>query len=298
MGKPIMHQSVSEFFQPYLSFAWMTALVWVAIAQVALSQSSVASVSLQQQLRYSASQTSPAPAVSFEVATIRPNKSGAPMMQKIDERGRYFTTVNTSLDDLIQFAYDVQAKQIIGSPPWIDKDRFDVSATSSQESKPSLKEVRAMLQKLLAERFNLAIHWDKRELPAFVMTVEGDPKLIPTKLSGTVPVNHLFAVHSGWTLTMQNATTSDLSGYLQMIVLNRPVVDATGISGKFDLSVTFLPDESEFNGHPPPTGPVEDNDVAPSLLNAIREQLGLKLEAKKALVNALIVEHVEKPSEN
>lgn len=298
MGKQIMQQSISDFFQSYLSFAWMAALVCVAIAQVALSQSSAASVSLQQQLTYSASQTNPAPTISFEVATIRPNRSGAPMMQKIDERGRYFTTVNTSLDDLIQFAYDVQAKQIIGGPPWIDKDRFDVSATSSQDSKPSLKEVRAMLQKLLTERFNLAIHWDKRELPAFVLTAEGKPKLIPTKLSGTVPVNHLFAAHSGWTITMQNATTSDFSGYLQMIVLNRPVVDATGISGKFDLSVTFLPDESEFNGHPPLTGPVEDNDVAPSLLNAIREQLGLKLEAKKAMVNALIVEHVEKPSEN
>lgn len=237
---------------------------------------------------------------SFDVATIRPNNSGAPMMQGINEKGRYFTTHNTSLGDLIQFAYDMQAKQIVGGSEWMDKDRYDINAVPNQEGIPNLKQVRIMVQKLLTDRFKLTFHPDKRELSAFVLTAgKNEPKLNPTQLHGAVPVNSLLPGVSGWTLAMRNATTTDLTGYLQMIVLDRPVVDQTDIRGKFDFNITFTPDDSQFKGHPPPAPKqAENGNVAPGLFEAIQQQLGLKLETKKALVNTIVIDHVEKPSEN
>lgn len=236
---------------------------------------------------------------SFDVATIKPNNSGAPMMQGLNEKGRYFTTRNTSLGDLIQFAYDIQAKQIVSAPEWIDKDRYDISAVSNQEGVPSLQQVRIMVQKLLVDRYKLTFHQDKRELSAFVLTVgKNEPKLNPTQLKGPVPVNSLLPDSSGWTLSMRNATMTDFTGYLQMIVLDRPVVDQTGITGKFDISVTFTPDDSQFNGHPPPPKQADNGDIAPGLFAAIRQQLGLRLESRKALVDAIAIDHVEKPSQN
>jgi len=100
---------------------------------------------------------------AFDVATIKPNDSGAPMMQELNEKGRYFTTSNTSLSDLIQFAYDVQAKQIVDPSERIGKDRYDIYAVSNQEGVPSLQQVRIMVQKLLTDRYKLTFHKDKRE---------------------------------------------------------------------------------------------------------------------------------------
>ena len=236
---------------------------------------------------------------SFDVATIKPNISGAPMMQGLNEKGRYFTTSNTSLSDLIQFAYDIQSKQIVDAPEWIGKDRYDISAVSNQEGVPTLQQVRVMVQKLLTDRCKLTFHKDKRELSAFVLVVgKNEPKLSPTELKGPVPVNSLFPASNGWTLSMRNASTTDFTGYLQMIVLDRPVVDQTGISGKFDLSITFTPDDSQFNGHPPPSKHTDNNDTAPGLFEAIQQQLGLRLESRKTLVDAMAIDHVEKPSQN
>ncbi len=221
------------------------------------------------------------------------------MMQGINEKGRYFTTHNTSLADLIQFAYGIQAKQIVGAPEWMDRDRYDISAVPNQEGVPTLSQVRLMVQKLMADRYKLTFHRGKRELSAFVLTVEqNEPKLNPTQLKGPVPVNSLLSGSRGWTLSMRNASMTDFTGYLQMIVLDRPVVDQTGIAGKFDISVTFTPDNSQFKGNPPPPQQAANDDIAPGLFEALRQQLGLRLDSRKALVDAIAIDHVQKPSEN
>jgi uncharacterized protein (TIGR03435 family) len=97
---------------------------------------------------------------------------------------------------------------------------------------------------------------------------------------------------------MANARLADFTGFLQMLVLDRPVVDRTGITGRFDYNVTFTPDDSEFNGHPPKLPQTETSDSAPNLFAAIQEQLGLKLDAQKTSVDVIAIDHVEKPSEN
>jgi uncharacterized protein (TIGR03435 family) len=104
---------------------------------------------------------------------------------------------------------------------------------------------------------------------------------------------------NGLTMVMANAKMTDFTGFLQMLVLDRPVVDRTGIDGRFDYSVTFTPDDSQFNGHPPKLPPqTEGADSSPNLFAAIQEQLGLKLDAEKTPVDVIAIDHVEKPSAN
>jgi uncharacterized protein (TIGR03435 family) len=237
---------------------------------------------------------------SFEVATIKPNNSGAASMQGLTLRGRNFATRNSSLGDLIAFAYNVQAKQIVGGPDWMDKDRYDIAAVPEQEGVPNAEQLRTMIKKLLTDRFKLAFHNDKKELSAYVLTVgKGGQKLTPTQLKGPLPGIGIRPGAGGITLNMVNATVGDFASFLQMLVLDRPVVDQTGIKGRFDYQCTFAPDDSQFNGHPPPVPPQANaTESAPGLFEAIQQQLGLKLDAEKTPVDVIAIDHVEKPSAN
>jgi uncharacterized protein (TIGR03435 family) len=237
---------------------------------------------------------------SFDVATIKPNNSGATSMQQLTINGRDFKTVNSSLADLIKFAYNVQIKQIVGAPDWIDKDRYDVAGTPDQEGAPSVAQLRTMIKKLLAERFQLKFHQEKRELSAFVLTVGKDgPKLTPTQLKGPLPGLGMRPAKNGATFVVNNGTISDFTGFLQLLVLDRPVVDRTGLTDKYDFTVTFTPDDSLFNGNPPPFPKIADGvEPAPGLFDAIQHDIGLKLTAEKTQVDVLAIDHVEKPSAN
>lgn len=237
---------------------------------------------------------------SFEVATIKPNDSGAASMQGLTVRGRNFATRNSSLGDLIAFAYEVQAKQIVGGPDWMDKDRYDIAAVPDKEGAPNPEQVRIMIRKLLADRFKLTFHQEKRELSAYVLTVgKNGQKLTPTQLKGPLPGIGMRPGAGGLTLSIRNGTLTDFTGFLQMLVLDRPVVNQTGLTDKFDFSVKFTPDDSQFNGHPPPLPKSTDTtEAAPNLFEALQQQDGLKLSAEKTAVEVIAIDHVEKPSSN
>lgn len=245
---------------------------------------------------------------NFEVATIKPNNSNATSMQALFIRGRNFLTRASSLGDLISFAYQVQAKQIVNAPEWSDKDRYDIDATIEQEGAPNPEQVRIMIRKLLTDRFKLTFHHDQREMSAYVLTVakEGN-KLKPTQLNGTLPGIGMRPGTGGITLMIRNGKINDFTGFLQVLVLDRPVVDKTGLTGRYDFECTFSPDESQFNGHPPQFPRQNNGDsgstdtaapAAPSLYDAIQQELGLKLSAEKTAVDVIAIDHVEKPSAN
>ncbi|WP_158819398.1 TIGR03435 family protein [Granulicella sp. S156] len=237
---------------------------------------------------------------SFDVATIKPNDSGATSLQQLTMNGRNFTIRNGSLVDLIAFAYEVQAKQIEGGPAWMDKDRYDIAAVPDKEGTPNPQQIRSMIRKLLADRFSLKFHHDKRELSAFVLTVgKNGQKLTPTQLNGPLPGLGFGPGKGGLSLRVINGTMVDFTGFLQSLVLDRPVVDQTGLTGKFDFTFTFTPDDSEFNGHPPQLPKqADDVEAAPGLFDAIQQQIGLKLDAKKTPVDVIVIDHVDKPSAN
>jgi uncharacterized protein (TIGR03435 family) len=237
----------------------------------------------------------------FEVATIKPNDSGAAQLQglNVSGNGHNFTTRNSSLTDLIAFAYNVQPKQIIGAPDWMDKDRFDIAAISDTEGMPNGNQLKSMVQKLLADRWKLTIHHDKKELSAFVLTVgKNGQKLTPNTSGGALPGLGFQPVPGGLKLNMGNGTMEDLTGFLQVLVLDRPVVDRTGITGKYDLSFKFTPDDSLFNGHGPRPGATTDNaEALPGFFEGI-QTIGLKLDAEKTPVDVIVIDHAEKYSAN
>jgi uncharacterized protein (TIGR03435 family) len=215
-------------------------------------------------------------------------------------RGRNLLTVDSSLGDLMVFAYSVQMKQIIGAPDWIEKDRYDIVATPDREGTPTAEQVRIMVRKLLADRFQLKFHHDKRELSAFVLTVGKDgPKLRPAQPNGNLHGIGMQPAKTGTLLFANNAPITAFTSFLQSLVFDRPVVDQTGLTGRYDLTVTFTPDDSLFNGRP--LGfpkPDEGVEPAPGLFDAIQQQLGLKLTKEKAQVDVLAIDHVERTSAN
>ena len=236
---------------------------------------------------------------SFEVATIKPNDSGDPGMRGLTMNGRNFATRNSSLVDLIKFAYNVQPKQIIGGPDWMDKDRFDIAAVPDIDGAPNVNQLRIMVQKLLTDRWKLTFHHDKKELSAYVLTVgKNGQHLTPNTSNGPLPGMGSPPVPGGVNLIMVNGTMADFTGFLQLLVLDRPVVDHTEITGKYDLSFKFMPDDSLYNGHPPKPGATTDNTEAlPGFFEAI-QTIGLKLDAEKTAVDVIVIDRAEKYSSN
>jgi len=233
----------------------------------------------------------------FEVATIKPSKPGTPG-KLLTMRGRQFSTLNTTPNDLITFAYDLHAKQITGGPSWLDSEKYDILAAPEGGGSPNRKQLAVMIQKLLADRFKLAFHRDNKELSVYAITggktgpkltkSEGDPNALPSLLFQGLGV-----------LPVRNATLADFAMVMQAAVLDRPVVNQTGLAGKYDFTLKWTPDETQFASFgvriPPPT---DNADAPPDLFTAVQQQLGLKLEPTKAPVDVLVIDHVEKPSEN
>jgi uncharacterized protein (TIGR03435 family) len=238
---------------------------------------------------------------SFEVATIKPSNPDQPG-NYFHVDGRNFTTHNISLTGLIEFAYGIQAKQIVNGPEWIDKDKYDINAVPDSEGQPNDKQWKTMLQKLLADRFALTFHHDKRELPVFALTVaKGGPKNLEINTSGgSLPSLFFGGTPGGVMLPGRNATMADFAGVIQEAVLDRPVVDQTGLTGRFDFLLKWQPDDSQFGGHLPfaPGDSAQSDASLPSLFTALQEQLGLKLEAVKIPVDVIVVDHAQKPSAN
>jgi uncharacterized protein (TIGR03435 family) len=234
---------------------------------------------------------------SFEVATIKPSDP-AGQGKGFRSNGHNFSTMHTSLNDLIQYAYDVHTKQIVGGQDWFDTDKYDITAVSDGEGAPSHEQWKSMVKKLLADRFKLTFHHDKKELSVYALTVgKNGPKNI-AKSESTAPGFSIpiMPTPGGIMMVMRNATMTDFAIFgLQGAVLDRPVLDQTGLTDRFDFTLKWMPDDSQFGGriHVPPT-----DNPAPGLFTAIQEQLDLKLDATKAPADVLVIDHVEKPSEN
>jgi len=233
---------------------------------------------------------------TFEVATIRSSRPDEGRMI-VSMNGRRFSTINVSLIDLIRYAYDLNVSQILRAPDWAESDKYDITAEPDGEGEPSDKQWKLMCQKLLADRFSLNIHHDKKELSAYVLSVaKSGPKLTKSeqdsKALPSILMQGLGAV------SFKNAEMSDLAGYLQQLVLDRPTVDQTGILGKWDFALKWTPDSAQFASLGARIPEADSPDAPPNLYTAIQEQLGLRLSSDKALTEVLVIDHVQKPSAN
>jgi uncharacterized protein (TIGR03435 family) len=253
----------------------------------------------------------PASRLAFDVISIKPHTGGlggeriGPILM-----GR-FTANNIAVDHLIRLAYKVHDFEISSAPSWTRSEKFDIVARAEGMEKATYEEMRPLLQSLLADRFKLLLHRETKDLPIYeLVAVKGSSKLVTTK-EGTCtsfdPKNPPPPQPSGALPRVCGATRMG-RGLLQAVglsppdlaadlseILGRPVVDRTGIMGNFDIYLEFAPDSAIALGAQ--SSPTADLS-GPSIFTALQEQLGLRVESSKGPTEVLIVDHLERPSEN
>ncbi len=268
---------------------WLVALLWIA-TPVLIQSAPQAQASAPQSVPAMAADADP----TFDVATIKPSR---PEEQRtVQVQGNRLFTADTSLVDLMMFAYGIHSLQITGGPDWMRTEKFDLLMQPNMPGRPSTVQMRSILRKLLADRFKLAFHHAQKELPVYsIVAAKGGPKLIPTTAAEINTAGIWFDERA---MTVKNATMTEFASLMQRYVgLERPVVDHTGIAGKYDFKLSWTPDPSQFDGKAPWPA-MNDDNAPPSLYTAIQEQLGLKLAPIREFTDVLAIDRVEKPSEN
>jgi uncharacterized protein (TIGR03435 family) len=225
------------------------------------------------------------PQTHFEVAAIRPNPAGpsAGTSFNVFEGGRIKIT-NEPVKLLIRVAYQLQNAEIAGGPNWLDTDRYDLEAKTGRPEKPSQGDLGPFMQSLLAERFNLKFHWETRELTVYAMvTAKTGPKL-KAKGEGEMAAMNTSGGAGGSHLTATAASMDMLARYIGNR-LDRIVLDKTNLTDAYDFTLDWAPVQTP-------------DSSSPSLVTALAEQLGLKLESQKSPVKVLVIDALERPSEN
>jgi uncharacterized protein (TIGR03435 family) len=233
-------------------------------------------------------------AVHLEVATVKPSAPNA--------RGRLYTfrgdqvlSINTTVMNIITFAYDMHERQIAGLPKWASDDHFDVTIKPDTPGQPNLTQMKKLFQEVLVDRFQYKFHTEKRQISVYAITLPAGTqhKLTKSTAQGSLP--SLLYPRAGM-LPARNTTMVELAQSMQTAVLDRPVVDRTGIEGRFDFTLDWLPDETQFASFGP-AQKFEDNGK-PSIFQAYQEQLGLKLEGMQAPADVFVTDKLEPPGEN
>jgi uncharacterized protein (TIGR03435 family) len=256
---------------------------------------------------------------AFEVATVKPNRSGdirSTSAQFLPGGG--YSATNFPLRAIINTAYGYPVRstgRLSGGPGWIESEMYDIRATSNPNDFPSglparerTDRIRLMLQTLLADRFKLAIHRETKDLPVYaLMIAKNGPRLQRAKLAEkecpedpAVPDPNAVTCHrtyggQGRGINGQNVDMLDLTQFLTS-VMDRPVVDKTGIQGLFEIKT-----EGWTPLQPGQTSGESDGANDPnrlSLFSVLQEQLGLRLEATRAPLEIIAIDHVERPDEN
>jgi bla regulator protein blaR1 len=234
----------------------------------------------------------------FEVASIKRSEPG-------NLRGSTFEFLpggglriaNGTLRAILETAYDVREFQILGGPGWVNSERYDILARSADSlangagATNDVKAVRLRLRALLRQRFNLEVHRETRELPEYVLEVaKKGPKLIQDDASNGTNNARTGIQRSCGQMIGTNTTVANLSLMLAR-QLDRPVLDRTGLTGKYNFQFAWTPDTGPCSGSP-------ESSNAPSIFTALEDTLGLRLESMKGPVDTLIIDRAERPSEN
>jgi len=225
----------------------------------------------------------------WEVATVKPSAS-SDRGDRIHLHGRHVTLQNETVDTMLLIGYNVQKNQIVGLPDWTKTEGWDVDGVADVDGEPNVKQFQAMVRKILAERFGVTLHHEQRETEVLALRVaKGGPKMaLNTSDPNGLPDQQGNRSPGQLTDVFKNTSMQDLTLML-LGQMDRPVVNQTGLEGKYDFQLKWTFDESKA-----PT----DGSAAPSLFTAIQEQLGLKLEAVKAPTDVLVIDKVERPGAN
>jgi len=243
---------------------------------------------------------------SFDVVSIKRNMSAEQDLAINRLSGSTFDTTNVAMLGVIMRAY--QVKNVIGAPDWVESERYDIVAKAA--GKPAAEEVNAMLRTMFKERLKLAAHIEAREIPVFALEVarpnhrglkpftldcdairaQRDAALKAGQLPPTADSNGAPLCGYTWAggINSGGITMQAFAGMLDYVA-GRVVVDRTGLPGRYEFSLRFVPP-----GRPPAVG----SDDPPDFFTALQEQVGLRLKASRAAVDTLVVDHIERPEEN
>jgi uncharacterized protein (TIGR03435 family) len=245
------------------------------------------------------------PTPSFDVASVKkfgPGsvRGGVPSRQADGAFDRSWTTVPA----LIEFAFEIPEYQVIGGPDWLRKSSFEVHARGDKTA--SLAQIRLMVQSLLRERFMLRTHTEQREMPTYALSVaRADGRLGPGLRAASDPtcskeVRPPQGVPDGAMTARGCSTISKLTTTFLALLMRAPVVDKTGLAGPYEWS--FYHSREGLLGIAQPAEPFVDRPVAdpglPSLTSALRDQLGLRMDATRAPVRVLVIDSIQQPTEN
>jgi len=238
----------------------------------------------------------PADTPKFDVAVIKPANPDAQNSRLNRGAGGSLQVENVDLKHLMSFVYDVRDFQITGGPGWVGSARWDINAKPDRpgpadpktmndaERRTDMEMMRLRIRSLLEERFQLVVHRDTKELPVYALVQsKAGSKLTPSK-EGEFSNQHMNMNRGR--IKAQRVTMQMITNALSQR-LGRPVQDETGLQGTFDFTLEWTPDSS-----------AAETAEGVSIFTAIQEQLGLKLESKKAPADVIVIDKVEKPSEN
>jgi uncharacterized protein (TIGR03435 family) len=226
------------------------------------------------------------PPLAFEVASVKPAKEYIPAV--VDPQ-RFW--IVTTLSGAILWANDIQidaGHKVSGGPPWVDRDHYQIEGKA--QAPATRKEMRTMLQTLLVDRFKLKMHREAKEMPVYALVIGNSGPKLQSAIDtcgedgciGVGPWGEFFAKYARMetiALTLSN-------------LVDRPVVDQTGLTGRYDFLMKFDPSSTKLSDGQPTGRPSID---APSIFVAIQDDLGLKLEPRRAPVEVIVVDGVEEP---
>lgn len=229
---------------------------------------------------FTQAQTSPHPSPSFEVASVRLVGADHGNSFISPPGASQLTITNGSMTLLIVMAFGVDNNQIAAKPGWFDETYYDVKAKPNGSTGLTYEQLRPPLQQLLKQRFGLAVHHETKEVSGYALVVaKGGPKLSAGKES----LATAYILSDG--LRGASVSMQSLAAMLAR-PLGRPTVDKTGITGNYDIKLSYAPDGST-------------ESTLPSIFTALQEQLGLRLEPQKVQLDMLVIDHAERvPTEN
>jgi uncharacterized protein (TIGR03435 family) len=273
---------------------WLVSIAAVAMVQLALA-------SAPSQAQEAPSLLKSATGVpAFDVVSIKPGKPGC-VLREIGPSPNGFHIECIPLSMLIRYAFGYMSlsdERVFGEPAWTRSAAYDIDAkVEAQDAaafdRLTIEQKAAMLQTPLKSRFQLAMHGETRSLPVYALVIaKGGPRLKPSDPSdastNTLPTTRM---RGRGKLEAHHCSIDGIIPYLSPLE-GRTIVDHTGLTGKYDFTLTWEPETPSRDPHP------QDEEVRPSIFTAVQEQLGLKFEPQKAPLDVLVIDHIERPSEN
>ena len=231
---------------------------------------------------------------TFDVATVKPVDVNAQAGRWFKMNGPHrWTAMNFTLENLIALGYDLNPKTISGGPEWVKTQKFVIEAVTPGDVAPTRLEQMQMLRALLVERFALKFHRVDKEFAIYELSVaKGGAKLKAAEKPDDPPQIIGVVYPDRVEVPARSVTMDDFVAMLQRATLDKPTVNKTGLTGKYDFDLKFAQDETVYGGELPAA---PENADSPHLFTAVQEQLGLKLVATRGMVSAMVVDGAVKP---